>query len=180
MNAAGIRALVVAALRGKTNAEDRVYSPRDWPTTEDMYPVILVQTPMDVKDSLGRNAPQFNTVTTVRITGRLQELDSEDDTDGAVRAEEALEILREQIERAVINSYDLTRQTQQFLQVRSTIGIDASGEGHLAQLLMEIDIEYYQGPEDFYPIETHTLEGIDVTVKMPAGTTEPLVKINLE
>ncbi|EHD21320.1 MULTISPECIES: hypothetical protein [Brenneria] len=179
MNAAGIRALVVAALQGKTSAEDRVYSPRDWPTTEDMYPVILVQTPMDVKDSLGRNAPQFNTVTTVRITGRLQELDGDSD-DGAAKAEAALETLREQIERAVINSYDLTRQTQQFLQVRSTIDVDASGEGHLAQLLMEIDIEYYQGPEDFYPIETHTLEGIDVTVKMPAGTTEPIVKIDLE
>lgn len=113
MNAAGIRALVVAALQGKTSAEDRVYSPRDWPTTEDMYPVILVQTPMDVKDSLGRNAPQFNTVTTVRITGRLQELDGDSD-DGAAKAEAALETLREQIERAVINSYDLTRQTQQF------------------------------------------------------------------
>lgn len=180
MNAAGIRVLVVTALRGKTDAEDRVYSPRDWPTSEDMYPIILVQTPMDIKDSLGRNSPQFNTVTTVRITGRLQELDGEDDTDGAVKAEASLETLREQIERAVINSYDLTRQTQQFLQVRSTIDVDASGEGHLAQLLMEIDIEYYQGPEDFYLIETHTLEGIDVTVKMPAGTTEPIVKIDLE
>lgn len=179
MNAAGIRTLVIAALQEKTDAEDRVYSPRDWPTTEDMYPVILVQTPMDVKDSLGRNAPQFNTVTTVRITGRLQELDGEDDTDGAAKAEEALETLREQIERAVINSYDLTRQIQQFLQVRSTINIDASGEGHLAEVLMEFDIEYYQGPEDFYPVESVPLEGIDVTVKMPAGTTEPIVKIDL-
>ncbi|MEC5343661.1 ATP-binding protein [Brenneria populi] len=179
MNAADIRVLVVSAIKGKTDAEDRVYSPRDWPTSEDMYPIILVQTPMDVKDSLGRNAPQFNTVTTVRITGRLQELDGDFD-DGATKAEVALETLREQIERAVINSYDLTRQTQQFMQVRSTIDIDASGEGHLAQLLMEIDIEYYQGPEDFYPIETHMLEGIDVTVKMPDGTTEPIVKIDLE
>ncbi|MBE0150948.1 ATP-binding protein [Serratia fonticola] len=180
MNAAGIRDLVVSALAGKTDAAERVYSPRTWPTTESMYPVILVQTPIDVKNSLGRNVPQFNTVTTVRITGRLQELDDEAEDNGAIKAEIALERLREQIERAVINSYELTRKTQQYLQVRSTIDVDASGEGHTAQLLMELDIEYYQGPEDFYPVEAETLTGMDVTIAMPDGTPEPLLKIDLE
>ncbi|HDL7427115.1 TPA: ATP-binding protein [Yersinia enterocolitica] len=179
MNTAQIRQLVVAAILGKTDAENRVYSPRDWPTTEEMYPVILVQTPIEEKQSLGRNAPQFNTITTVRITGRLQELDGENENDGANKAELALERLREQIERAVINSYDLTRQTQQFARVRSTIDLDSAGEGHLAQLLMELDIEYYQGPEDFYPIEADPLLGMDITIAMPDGTTEPLVSINL-
>lgn len=180
MNAAGIRDLVVSALAGKTDAEERVYSPRTWPTTESMYPVILVQTPIDVKNSLGRNVPQFNTVTTVRITGRLQELDEEAEDNGAIKAEIALERLREQIERAVINSYELTRKTQQYLQVRSTINVDASGEGHTAQLLMELDIEYYQGPEEFYEIEAEPLKGMDVTISMPDGTPEPLIKIDLE
>ncbi|QHB31877.1 ATP-binding protein [Yersinia canariae] len=179
MNTAQIRQLVVSAIKGNTDAETRVYSPRDWPTTEDMYPVILVQTLIEEKQSLGRNAPQFNTITTVRITGRVQELDGEHADDGADKAELALERLREQIERAVINSYDLTRQIQQFAKVRSTIDLDSSGEGHLAQLLMELDIEYYQGPEDFYPIIADTLEGIDVTIAMPDGVTEPLVSINL-
>lgn len=144
-----------------------------------MYPVILVQTPIEEKQSLGRNAPQFNTITTVRITGRLQELDGENENDGANKAELALERLREQIERAVINSYDLTRQTQQFARVRSTIDLDSAGEGHLAQLLMELDIEYYQGPEDFYPIVGDPLLVIDITMAMPDGTTEPVVSIDL-
>ncbi len=172
--------LVIEALKNKTDAADRVYSPRDWHTTADMYPVLLVQTPIDVKNSLGRNVPQFNTVTTVRITGRLQELDDEAEDNGAEKAEEALEQLREQVERAVINSYELTRKIQQFLQVRSTIDVDAGGEGHTAQLLMELDIEYYQGPEEFYEIDASPLEGIDVTISMPDGTPEPLVKIDLE
>ncbi|WP_168393463.1 ATP-binding protein [Erwinia amylovora] len=180
MNAEGIRTLVIGALLTKTDAQDRVYSPRDWPTSEDIYPVILVQTPIDVKNSLGRNVPQFTTVTTVRITGRLQELDEENADNGAIKAESALERLREQIERAVINSYHLTRQIQQFLQVRSTIDISAAGEGHTAQLLMELDIEYYQGPEEFYEIDAFPLEGMDVTISMPDGTPEPLVKIDLE
>src|SRR5476651_1070939 len=173
MNAAALRILVIGALTGKTDAEERVYSSRDWPTSEDMYPVILVQTPFDLKNSLGRNVPQFTTVTTVRVTGRLQELDELEQDNGAEKAEVALEQLREQIERAVINSYELTRQTQQFLQIRSTIDISAGGEGHTAQLLMELDIEYYQGPEEFYPVETTPLEGIDITIAMPDGTTQP-------
>lgn len=180
MNAAGVRLLVIGAVSGKTDAGERVYSPRDWPTSEDMYPAILVQTPFDLKNSLGRNVPQFTTVTTVRITGRLQELDEVDQDNGAKKAEEALEQLREQIERAVINSYDLTRQTQQILQVRSTIEVNAHGEGHIAQLLMEMDIEYYQGPEDFFPVETHPLEGINIQINMPDGTPPPGATINLQ
>lgn len=179
MNAAALRLLVIGALTGKTDAAERVYSPRDWATSEDMYPVILVQTPFDLKNSLGRNVPQFTTVTTVRITGRLQELDEIGQDNGAAKAEESLEQLREQIERAVINSYELTRQTQQFLQVRSTIDINAGGEGHSAQLLMELDIEYYQGPEEFYPIEADPLQGIDVTFIEPDGTPEVGVTIDL-
>lgn len=172
--------MVIEALRNKTDAGDRVFSPRDWPTTADMYPVILVQTPIDVKSSLGRNVPQFNTVTTVRLTGRLQALDDAAEDNGAEKAEEALEQLREQVERAVINSYGLTRKIQQFLQVRSTIGVDADGEGHTAQLLMELDIEYYQGPEEFSPIETTPLTGVDITITMPDGNPKPGISVSLQ
>lgn len=178
MNAAIVRELVVAALKGKTNAEDRVYSPQDWPTTNTEYPCIIVQTPFDEKHSLGRNVPQFNTVTTVRITGRLEEFD-EEDRNGAIKAELALEALREQVERAVINSYELTRQIQQFLNIRSQINISAAGEGHMAQLLMDLDIEYYQGPEEFYPVDADPLTGIDINVQMPDGSPEHHVSIDL-
>ncbi|MFW5401702.1 ATP-binding protein, partial [Yersinia sp. 1252 StPb PI] len=61
MNTAQVRQLVVDAIIGNTDAGNRVYSPRDWPTTEELYPVILVQTLIEEKQSLGRNAPQFNT-----------------------------------------------------------------------------------------------------------------------
>ncbi|TKI02893.1 ATP-binding protein [Martelella alba] len=179
MNAAILRGLVVTALQGKTAAGANVFSPQDWSTSEDMYPAILVQTAFDDKQSLGRNAPQFNTTTTVLISGRLQELDSAADNDGAIKAQQALESLREDIERAVINSYDLTRQIQQFKAIRSRIDLNTSGEGHIAQLSMELEIEYYQGPEDFYPVETVPLAGIDTTIKMPDGTTEPVVAVDL-
>lgn len=180
MNAAIIRDLVVDALKGKTDAEDRVYSPMDWSTVNAEYPCLIVQTPFDHKRSLGRNVPQFNTVTTVRVTGRVEEFDGEDDLGGATKAELKLEKLREQIERAVINSYQLTRQIQQFLEVRSQINISAEGEGHLAQLLMDLDIEYYQGAEDFYPIEADPLSAIDINIQQPDGTPQHHISIDLE
>ena len=178
MNAAQIRELVVNSLKGKTAAENHVYSPMDWSTVNADYPCIIVQTPFDHKKSLGRNVPQFNTVTTVRVTGRLEEFDG-DDFDGAMKAELALEALREEIERAVINSYELTRQIQQFIEIRSQISISAEGEGHLAQLLMDLDIEYYQGPEEFYPIDADPLTGIDINVQQPDGTPQHHINIDL-
>ena len=66
-----------------------------------------------------------------------------------MRAETALENLREQVERAVINSYELTRKIQKYAEVRSTINVDADGEAHMGQLLFEIDIEHYQGRKIF-------------------------------
>lgn len=110
----------------------------------------------------------------------LQEYDGETDDDGAMRAEVALEDLREQIERAVINSYELTRKIQKYAEVRSTINVDADGEAHMGQLLYEIDIEHYQGPEDFYPVETVPLEGMDITIAMPDGTPQLGISINLQ
>ncbi|MGL4859278.1 MAG: ATP-binding protein, partial [Enterobacteriaceae bacterium] len=81
MNPKTLRKMAVEALKGKTEAGDRVYAPLDWPTTSQSYPAILLQTLVDDKTSKGRNAPQFNTVTTLRITGRVEEFDG-DDNDG--------------------------------------------------------------------------------------------------
>lgn len=172
MNAAQIRQLAATALMGKTDAEDRIYSTDVWPVT--FYPAILLQTPVEVKESIGRNAPQFKTITTLRISGHIQLNEAEN---RVTEAASALERLCEQIQRAVINSYELTRQIQQFVKVRTTVDIDTRSEQHFAQVKVELDLEYYQGPEDFFPLETPPLEGIDVTLHMSDGTTEPLIAI---
>lgn len=64
--------------------------------------------------------------------------------------------------------------------MRSTINVDADGEAHMGQLLFEIDIEHYQGPEDFYPVNPPPLEGVDITITMPDGTPRPGTSINLQ
>ncbi|CNH58311.1 putative ATP-binding protein [Yersinia massiliensis] len=172
MNAAQVRQLAAAALLEKTDAEDRIYSTDTWPATT--YPAILLQTPIEVKESIGRNAPQFKTTTTLRISGHIQMSESDN---RITEAASALERLCEQIQRAVINSYELTRQIQQFAKVRTTMGIDTSNEYTFATVKIEFDLEYYQGPEDFFPLESHPLQGMDVTIDMPDGTTDPLIAI---
>ncbi|MGP0906906.1 ATP-binding protein [Serratia sp. CY76391] len=179
MNAPELRELAVEALKGKTLAQHRVYSPRDWSTRDGDYPVLLVQTVYEEKHSLGRNAPQFNTVTTLQIAARIEEFDGELDDDGAMKAQFKLEQIKEEIERAVINSYEITRLTQQFKHIRSQLDLNPEGEGHTGQLIIQMDIEYYQGPEDFYPIEAEPLKGVDVRLDMPDGTVKPGIDIEL-
>ncbi|ULI99645.1 ATP-binding protein [Klebsiella pneumoniae] len=180
MNASAIRTMVVTALVGHTDAGDRVYSPRDWPTSSAIYPALLVQTPFDHKKALGRNTPAFTTVTTVRITGRVGNMMVKLMMMAPCVLKQPRENLREQVERAVINSYELTRKIQKYAEVRSTINVDADGEAHMGQLLFEIDIEHYQGPEDFYPVNPPPLEGVDITITMPDGTPRPGTSINLQ
>lgn len=177
MNSAKLREMAVKALQGKTLAEDRVYSPRDWATRKDQYPLIIVQTVFEEKFSKGRNAPQFDTVTTLQIAVRLEEFDHLEDgilsIDGALRAQLRLERMKEEIERAVINSYDITRFTQQFKHVRSQLDLNPTGEGHAGQLVVEMDIEFFQGPDDFFPIEADELQELHLEVVMPDGTNNP-------
>lgn len=99
--------------------------------------MLLVQTPYDEKQSMGRNAPQFTSVTTIRISGRVETFDGEE-LDGAMRAEAALEALREQIDRSVVNSYELTQNIQQFKNIRSAIDVSAEGRAILASLPMRL------------------------------------------
>ena len=173
MNSARLRELAVTALRGNTRAAHRVYSPRDWATRSQDYPLILVQTVYEEKFSKGRNSPQFDTVTTLQIAARLKELDGELDDDGAMKAQLNLERMKEEIERAVINSYEITRYTQQIKHVRSQINLNAEGEGHTGQLVIQMDVEYFQGPDDFYPIEGDELQELHLEIVMPDGTTRP-------
>jgi|GEM_PF-481491 hypothetical protein len=196
MNAITLIELVVTALMGKTNAGNNVFSPLSWSTFANTYPAILVQTIYDEKHSLGPNAPQFTTTTTVLIAVQMQQPAGTTSTtsassttsttgatstvnEGAITAQPALEAIREQAEQAVINSYDLTRQIQQFKSIRSRMDLSTCSAGQIVQLFMEMDIEYYQGPEDFYPVASVPLAGIDTTIVMPANTTEPVVTINL-
>lgn len=176
---AQLRPLVVAALTGATTAGTNVFSPLDWPTWSGDYPVLMVTTPDEDAESLGRNgAPQFTVTSTLRVTARVNAEDVANDQ-GAAAAYAALEVLRDQIKVAVINYTPLMQLLQQFPFYRTRMRVGAEGEQHLGEVVVDIGLEFYQGPEDFYPIPTVPLTGVDVTFVEPDGTTEPGLTINL-
>jgi hypothetical protein len=176
-----LRELAVQGLlaSGATVAGGNVFSPRTWATWNGSYPVLLVQTPDEDGESWGPHGPPAFTVTTkLRVTARAQAAAQTDDQ-AAVLVEEQLEEMREQIKAALVNYPPLMSQLQQYPYFRSTIDVSGEGSQPIGQLVLDIGLEFVQGPHDFYQPPATPLEGIDVTVQEPDGTTEPGLTINL-
>lgn len=175
---ADLRALFVAALKGATDAGQAVYSPYDWPTAPDAYPLILVHARRERKESLGRNVPQFNVTATIEVIARTKSPALIGDA-GSAAALLAAERMKAQIETALINNPaiwsdpDGGQRIQQFSSVDSDLTTSSEGEMPMAELLLSIDVEFFQGPDDFFPIPLIPLQGVDFTVVEPSGTTEP-------
>ncbi|MBB4863349.1 hypothetical protein HNP46_002196 [Pseudomonas nitritireducens] len=170
-----LQLLTVEALTGKTAAAARVYYARTWPTWNGLYPMLYLHAPTEDMESLGRNgAPQFTVTVTIRISARVA-VKHQPNNAGAVAAQVALEQLQEQIKRAVINYTPLMRQLQQFPFVRSEFKENGDGGDEVAELVVDIGMEFYQGPEDFCPVDLDELQQLTITddltnVVDPTGT----------
>ncbi|NIJ07237.1 hypothetical protein FHS31_000833 [Sphingomonas vulcanisoli] len=172
--------LTVAALLGPqatadppfyaTDAGAGVASPGDWPTQQDQYPRIKVFVFGETKTSGGRGGINFTVVTTIRVIGEVSKPVQINDG-GAGAAMAALGALNAQIECAVINSYPLTGQLQQFPSIRSQLAFNADGATHLAGIHIDIDMEHFQSEEDFAPIASSDLNELDFasTAAPPTG-----------
>lgn len=148
-----LRQIAAEALKGKTPAGDNVFAARNWPTWNGSYPIIWLHSPEEDKESLGRNGgPQFNVTATIRITARLQ-LKALPRNAAAGAMILALEDMQRLIEMALINFPPLMSRLQQFPFIRSRMDEDGEGEQNLGELVMDVGMEFYQGPEDFYPLE---------------------------
>ncbi|PRZ56573.1 hypothetical protein BX589_101223 [Paraburkholderia fungorum] len=171
-----VQGLVVS---GATAAGTNVFSPRTWATWDGTYPMLLVQTPDEDGQSWGPHGPPaFTVTTTLRVTARAQATALSGDA-AAVIVEEQLETLREQIKAALINYPPLMSLLQQYPFFRSTMQPSGEGQSPIGQLVLDIGLEFVQGPHDFYQPAAVPLTGIDLTVEMPDGTTEPGLTINL-
>ncbi|MCF6763837.1 phage tail protein [Pseudomonas fragi] len=149
---ADLRRLTMEALVGATEAGDRVFAARSWPIAKGDYPLLYLHSPAEDMDSLGRNgAPQFTVTAVIRISARIQ-LKHMAGNAAAAKSVDELETIQQQIKRAVINYPPLMARLQQFSFIRSQIQEDGEGQLELAELVMDIGMEFYQGPEEFYPI----------------------------
>ena len=176
MSSQDLLAFVVSALTdtiGATDAGNRVYAPGDWPTQPDQYPIIKLRLTAENRTAISRSGPpQFTTTANVQIVGEVS-APAEADNAGAVAAENSLWSLKRQIEVAFINSYPLMSQIQKIASMNSTTGFDATGSTHLAVLQMDVALEFYEGPEDFAPIDAGDIDEVDVSVPdyPPTGLT---------
>lgn len=177
-SAADLRSIAVGLLATQnpdltypTAAGPNVFSPLTRPSWDNSYPVIFLRTPEEEKTSEGRATVQFTVLSTLRVTARVQATTEE-------ACEVQLEALKAQIEGTLINNPALMSLIQQIAFVRVGIDVTARGDFQLGEMMMDLGLEFYQGPEDFYAIPTVPLTKIriytDLTnVADPTGTYPP-------
>ncbi|GJG92838.1 ABC transporter permease [Cupriavidus pauculus] len=179
-----IRDLFVQALKGHTDAGQAVYSPFDWPTAPDSYPLILVHCRKERKVSLGPNVPQFDVYSILDITARTKSPALAGD-EGSKVALAAVEALKGQIEVALINNPAVWvdpnggQRIEQFSSIDSEVNTSSEGDMPMGELSMQIEVKFYQGPEDFYPIPKAPLQTIGLTILAPEGTQQLGLTIDL-
>lgn len=161
-----LRLLAVEGLMGKTLAGTRVYSARTMATWKGEYPMLYLHSPVEDMESLGRNGgPQFTVTTTLAISARVQEKNLPRNG-GAALVLLDLETIQHQIKMALINYPPLMSRLQQYPFIRSEMHESGEGELDLGELVMQIGMEFYQGPEDFYPFAPDTLEQVNITADL--------------
>ena len=141
-----------AAVLNATDAQNRVYKPGDWPSQDDQYPLIKQRIISEQRTSLGRSgAIEFITVVTIRFTIEVSAPATVDDA-GATGAESALWQIKRQLEVAVINSSALTQRISNIPTMTSQLAFNSEGATHLAGVQIDLQLEFYEGPESFAPI----------------------------
>lgn len=152
-----------AIFDANTDAGIRVYRPGDWPSSSEKLPQIKLRLLREARASIARSgAPQFTTTSTVRAFLEVQEPALEDDA-GAGVAEAGAWALKRQVEVAVVNSYPLTREIQQIAAIRSDLGFNSEGAMHIAVVQMDFDLEFYEGTDNFAPIEADDIDEMGFT-----------------
>jgi len=122
--------------------------------------------------------PQFNVTASIEIIARTKSPALVGDA-GSAAALLAAERLKAQIETVLVNNPaiwsdpDGGQRIQQFTSVESDLSTNSEGEMPMAELVLTIDVEFFQGPEDFFPIPLTPLQRVDFTADQPSGTTEP-------
>lgn len=121
--------------RAQTIAAERVYTPRDWPTTQ-CYPCILVDCLNDRKEALGQEPPAFTATATLEVNGRIQE-------SSVAAARDACETLCDEIECALLTCADLLRRIQRVSSIEASMELNATGRVHIADMRMSFELEYF-------------------------------------
>lgn len=140
----------------------KLATPSDWPVQADQYPIWKLRLLGEEKQSLGRGGLNFVVTATIRISAEISEPAQVGDL-GATQAEITLWEHVRRIERTVINSYPLTSLIQQFVSIRTQLAYSSEAATHLAGAQIDIAMEFYQGADDFAPLDIDPLLELHAT-----------------
>ena len=144
-------AAVEVLVSARTAAGKRVHSPRAWPTRPDELPALMVTTPSERKESLGRSLPRFNSTITLAVMARVMGVGKDAPTMVA-QAEESLELIASQVEEAVMGDPRLVSIVQQFTFVETHMMVSSESERIIGEASIifgcEVFQEFQPGPGD--------------------------------
>lgn len=137
-----IRASAVETLKAYgTDADESVYSPRDWPIQSGQFPVIIVRTPSEKKSASNPRygPPEFDSAITLTAVCLVESVTEAD-------AEEQLEQLSVQIENAILTNAQFLKENeiQQVTSVETAMKVTADGERHIGEAVVVFSLEVHQ------------------------------------
>jgi len=148
---------------GATDAGARVFQPGDWPTVRGQMPIIKLRILRERRQSQSRSgSPQYTTTAMIRVIGEVEAYASEDNA-GAAIAEAACWLLKRQIEIAIVNSHELFMRIQQIASIDSSLVISSEGATHIAAIVMDFAVEFFEDADSFAPVSADDVNDIDLT-----------------
>lgn len=156
-----------ALIAAETDAGKNVYE-YDWPTNELTMPAILVNWDRERKASNGRTQPNFTTMASLILDVRLEATDVK-------TARKKLDNLLWQIEQAILTSYELRKEVQQFPFVETESNVDSTSGKHVAHATVTFAMEFFEDQNQYPAIPAVPLKEIDIDVDLvnrfdPTGT----------
>lgn len=143
MNTNDLIDLVAAAVTNTTVAAAQVYSPRSWPERTENTPYLLVQSPHERYESVGAVGPAYNVKATVRVVGRLARLGEVDDL-ATHKMTIDLGAFGDQIKKAVIRQYDITKNIEQFSSIEVTQTVNSEAAKIIGEVIMDFEMAFFQ------------------------------------
>ncbi|MDA8230151.1 MAG: hypothetical protein M0006_02310 [Magnetospirillum sp.] len=134
-------AAVTALQAAGTLAGENVFSPRDWPTWNQQYPLLIVRTPEERAEAVAPRTwpPQFTTVVTLQVEAQL-DATSESAADANIR------LLTDQVKAALLQNgqFIFNAEIQAFPSWRVRLAVNEADRRHIGQAEISLDVELYQ------------------------------------
>lgn len=146
--------------------QPNVYRSDTWPLTDVELPAILIPGRyIEERESTGKASPEYDVITTFKVVGRASALAGVDDN-GADLLQNALEILKVQIERRLIGAYPIMLAVSSIMRIESEFQVIADAQKPTGEVRMTFKVLFREGPEDFAIPDADPINEISVSTDL--------------